>query len=74
MNLYQHAKNLATSSFHTINIIDLKIQQSDWPITLWPISHELDMLGISDLNRNIANNFKFHCRLNSEKINDQNFQ
>ena len=40
MNLYQHAKNQAFSSFHYTDIIYLKILQSDWPKTFWYISEE----------------------------------
>ena len=34
MNSYQHAKNRAFSSFYSIDMIYLKILQSDWPKTL----------------------------------------
>ena len=36
-------KSQAASSPHIRNIIDLKILQFDWLITLWPISQELDI-------------------------------
>ena len=38
MNLYQHAKNQPFSSFCSRDTVDLKIQQSDWPRVVWPIS------------------------------------
>ena len=40
MNLYQHAKNQAFSSFYPRDIFDLKILQSDWPGAFWAISQE----------------------------------
>ena len=42
MNLYQHSKNQAFSSFRSRDIIYLKILQSDWPKTFWHISQEPD--------------------------------
>ena len=37
MNIYQHAKKQAFSSFSSRDIVDLKILQSDWPRAFWPI-------------------------------------
>ena len=73
MNLYQHAKNQATSSFCSINVVDLKILQSDWPRALWPISLGPDFSQIWNLRRNGAHNINFNYRPNSEKTNDHIF-
>ena len=40
MNLYQHAKNEAVSSIRSGEKLDLKILQSEWLRTFWPISQE----------------------------------
>ena len=42
VSLYQHAKNEAVSSFCSGEMVDLKIQQSDWLRAFWPISQEQD--------------------------------
>ena len=42
MNFYQYAKNQATSSIFSLDIIDLKILQFDWLRALIPISQEPD--------------------------------
>ena len=40
VNLYQYAKNEAVSSISSREIADLKVLQSDWLQTFWPISQE----------------------------------
>ena len=55
MNLHQHAKNQAFSSFCSGDIVNLKIQQFDWPRTFWPISQEPDFFQVWDLCKNTAN-------------------
>ena len=42
MNLYQHAKNQAISSFFSRDTFDLKVLLPNWPKAFWPISQELD--------------------------------
>ena len=59
MNLHQHAKNQAFSSFCSRDIVDLKILQSDWLNAFWPISHEPDFSQVGDLCNNIAININF---------------
>ena len=70
MNLYQHAKNQAFSSFCSRKIVDLKIMQSDWPRAFWIISQEPDFTQVWDLCKNTANNINLLYRPNSEKINN----
>ena len=52
----------------------LKILQSDWLRTFWPISQEPEFSQIWDLCENIANNTNFHYTANSVNINDKIFQ
>ena len=52
----------------------LKILQSDWLRTFWPISQEPEFSQMWDLCRNTANNINFHYRKHSVKINDKMFQ
>ena len=52
----------------------LKIVQSHWLRTFWPISQDLEFSQIWDLCRNTANIKNFHYRTNSLKINDTIFQ
>ena len=52
----------------------LKILQSDWLRTFWPISQQPVFSQTWDLCRNIANNILFHYRTYSVKINDKIFQ
>ena len=52
----------------------LKILQSYWLRTFWPISQEPQFSQIRDLWRNIANNIHFYYRTNSVKIKDKIFQ
>ena len=42
MNLHQHAKNQAVSSFYSRVTVDLKILHSDWSRAFWYISQEPD--------------------------------
>ena len=51
VNLYQYAKNEAVSSISSREIVDLKVLQSDWLQTFWPISQEQ-----WELCKNTANN------------------
>ena len=74
MNLHQYAKNQAFSSFYSRDIVNLKILQSDWSRTFWPISQEPNFSQVWDFYKNIANIIKFLYRPNSEKRNDQIFQ
>ena len=69
MNLYQHTKN---QTFHhvVLDIVNLKILQSDWLTALWPISQEPDFSKLWDLCKNTAININFLYRPNSEKIID----
>ena len=69
MNLYQHAKNQAFSSFSSTETVNLKILQSDRPRAFWPISQEPDFSQIWDLCKNTVVNINFLYRPNSEKIN-----
>ena len=48
MNLYQHAKNQAFSSFRSGDIVNLKILQSHRPRAFWPISQEPDFSQVRD--------------------------
>ena len=59
MNMYQHAKNHAISSFCCKDLIDLKILQSDWLRTFWFISQETDFSQVWDLYKNTTNNINF---------------
>ena len=68
--LDQYAKNQAFSLFCSRDIVDLKIQQSDWSRAFWPISQELDFSQAWDLCKNTENIIKFLYRPNSENIND----
>ena len=43
MNLYQHGKNETLSLSCSGELVDLKILQSDWLRTFWPISQEQDL-------------------------------
>ena len=58
---------------YLINVVDLKILQSDWPRALWPISLGPDFSQIWNLRRNGAHNINFNYRPNSEKTNDHIF-
>ena len=75
VNLYQHAKNEAVSSICSGEMIDLKILQSEWLKTFWPLSQEQDLSQTENLCRNTANNINlhYHYKTNSRKINDQIF-
>ena len=46
MNLYKHATNQAISLFGSRDIVDLKIQQSDWPRKFWPKFYKLDFSNV----------------------------
>ena len=59
VNLYQHTKNEANSSFCSAKIVNLKILHSDWPIAFWPISQEQDFSQMQDLCGNTAKNKNF---------------
>ena len=72
VNFYQHAKIEAVLLIYPGEMLDLKILQSEWLRAFWAISQEQDLSQI-DLFRNTANKKNFHCRTNSEKINDQMF-
>ena len=48
MNLYQHTKNQAFSSFFSGDIVNLKILQSDWPRAFWLKSQEPDFSQVWD--------------------------
>ena len=67
MNLYQHEKNLAVSSFSSRDIVDLKFLQSDWSRAFWTISPEPEFLQIWDLPKHTAINTSFNYRPNWEK-------
>ena len=41
INLCQHSKNQTFRHF-VLDIVDLKILQSDWPGEIWPMSQETD--------------------------------
>ena len=68
--MYQHSKNQALSLFCSRDIVDLKLLQSDWPSTFWPISQEPDFSQAWDLCKNTTNNIKFLSKPNLVKIND----
>ena len=60
MILYQRAKNQPISSICFIDIVDLKILQTDWSGASWPISQESpDISKIWHLCRNAAYNINF---------------
>ena len=59
VNLYQHTKNEANSSFCSAKIVNLKILHSDWPRGFWPISQEQDFSQMQDLCGNTAKNKNF---------------
>ena len=73
MDLYQHAKNQAFSSFCFRDIVDLKVLQPYWPRAFWPISHKPEFFQIWDLSKHTAININFHYRPDWEKINNQIF-
>ena len=74
INLYQYAKNQAFSSCCFRDMVDLKILQSDWLRTFWPISQEPDFSQVWDLCKHTVNNINFLYRPNSEKTNGKIFQ
>ena len=53
-------QKIRLSSFYSRDIIELKIQQSDWPRACWTISQESDFSQICNLCMNISNNINFH--------------
>ena len=69
MDLHQHAKNPAFSSFCSRDIVNLKILQSDWSRAFWPISPN-QIFPSMGFVKNTRNNIKFLYRPNSEKTND----
>ena len=71
VNLYQHKKNEAISSFCSRYIFDLKILQYYWPRAFWHKSQERDFSQIWNLSNNIAYNVNFHYRPHSGKSNDE---
>ena len=71
MNFVQHVKNQAISSICCGDVADIKMVQSVWLKTFWPISKELDFPKYGLCAENSIN---FHYKINSEKINDQFFQ
>ena len=71
MNLYQHKKNHAISSFCSRYIFDLKILQYYWPRAFWHKSEEPDFIQIWNLCNNIAYSVNFHYRPHSERSNDE---
>ena len=68
MNLYQHAKYKAISSFYSGDIFGLKIWESHGPRTFWPIYQVPDFSQKWDLSRIIANKINFPYSPNSGKI------
>ena len=57
------------------NMVDLKILQSDWLRSFWPISQGQKFSQTWDLCRNAAaNDINFHYRTKSEKTDDKSFQ
>ena len=68
VNLYQHAKNQAFSSFCSWDTVDLKILRSDWLRAFWPICQEPDFSQVWDLCQNTAVNINFLYKPNSEKL------
>ena len=71
MNLYQHKKNQAISSFCSRYIFDLKILQYYWPRAFWHKSEKPDFTQIWNLCNNIAYSVNFHYRPHSERSNDE---
>ena len=59
--------------FSSIDIVNLKIMQSDWTRGFWLISQKSNFSRIWDLCRILAN-INFHYRPNSDEINDYFFQ
>ena len=59
MNLQQHAKNQAFSSFCSSDKVNLKILQSDCLRAFWPRSQEPNFSQVWDLSQNTANNINF---------------
>ena len=74
LNLYLHAKNQANSLFPSQDIAVLRILQSDWLRTFWPISQEPEFSQIWGLRSLFLNHMYFHFRLNPEKVNDKIFE
>ena len=63
MNLYQHAKNQAFSSFCSRDTVDLKILQFDWTRVFWPIFQEPEFFQVWDLHKNTVNYIKIYSKL-----------
>ena len=61
-------------SFYFRDMVDLKIQQPDWPRAFWPISLEPDFSQVWDFCKKTANNINFLYKPHSDKINDKIFQ
>ena len=74
MNLYQHEKNKAISSFCFRDTFDLKTLQPDWLVKLWLISQEPDFFQRWVLCSNISNNKNFYYSPNLGNVHDKNFQ
>ena len=53
--MYQHIKNQTTSLFHSRDIVDLKVLESNWPRPFWPKSQETDFSQTWNLRKNTKN-------------------
>ena len=74
LNVYLHAENQANWPFRSRDIAVLRILQSDWLRTFWPISPEPEFSQIWGLCSLFANHKSFHFRLNAKKVNDKILQ
>ena len=64
MNLYQHAKNHATSSFCSRDIFYSKILQSDCSRAFWPIFQEL-VFSQMDMYEKVVPNVDIYACVNT---------
>ena len=67
MNLYDHAKKQAFSSFYCRDTVDFTILQFYWPAGFWPISQVPKLFKILDFTKHTAININFHYRPNWKK-------
>ena len=67
MNLYDHAKKQAFSSFYCRDTVDFTILQSYWPEGFWPISQVPKLFKIWDFTKHTVININFHYRPNWKK-------
>ena len=55
MNLHQHAKKYAISSFYSKDILNLKFRQSDCSTAFWLMHQELDFSQM-DMHKKVVSN------------------